>query len=213
MFIQEEEDDFQIVLNPDTVEKAGSFPKAVFYRSSGAKQAAQKFGSPSFSSVQGQSGQSQTPKSMQAQNAVTGPNLLVQPQSGPSPIVAQNQRNVFDLDIDTLEEKPWRKPGVDITDYFNYGFNEDTWRQYCGKQVQLRLEQSMQGKIKVYESKQADQKQDLPAELLALTDSGTTTLPHSLSQIRRESHLQGDMDGRAHQNGPDRHVQYYCNSC
>lgn len=97
---------------------------------------------------------------------------LMPSQSGPSPIVAQNQKNVFDLDIDTLEDKPWRKPGVDITDYFNYGFNEDTWRQYCGKQVQLRLEQSMQGKIKVYESKQSDQK-ELPPEILALTESGT----------------------------------------
>lgn len=31
---------------------------------------------------------------------------------------------VYDLDLSSLEDKPWRKPGADITDYFNYGFNE-----------------------------------------------------------------------------------------
>lgn len=44
--------------------------------------------------------------------------------------------------IDSLDEKPWRKPGADITDYFNYGFNEDTWRSYCERQKQMRLNES-----------------------------------------------------------------------
>ena len=34
-------------------------------------------------------------------------------------------------------------PGADITDYFNYGFTEDTWKQYCEKQRRLRMEISM----------------------------------------------------------------------
>ena len=28
--------------------------------------------------------------------------------------------------------------GADITDYFNYGFNEETWQQYCDKQKAMR---------------------------------------------------------------------------
>jgi len=82
-------------------------------------------------------------------------------------LVGNQQKSVYDIDIDALEEKPWRKAGADITDYFNYGFTEETWKSYCQKQVQLRLEQSMQGKIKVYESKQTDQKPELPPEFLA----------------------------------------------
>lgn len=39
-----------------------------------------------------------------------------------------------DYNLDSLEDKPWRKPGADITDYFNYGFNEDTWKAYCERQ-------------------------------------------------------------------------------
>lgn len=44
--------------------------------------------------------------------------------------------------IDSLEEKPWRKPGADITDYFNYGFNEETWRMYCERQKRMRQNES-----------------------------------------------------------------------
>ncbi|CAM6031341.1 unnamed protein product, partial [Sphagnum compactum] len=44
-----------------------------------------------------------------------------------------------EFSIDSLDEKPWRKPGADITDYFNYGFNEDTWRAYCERQKHYRV--------------------------------------------------------------------------
>ncbi|KAL1140117.1 hypothetical protein AAG570_000049, partial [Ranatra chinensis] len=47
-----------------------------------------------------------------------------------------------EFSIDALEEKPWRKPGADITDYFNYGFNEETWRAYCERQKTMRMHES-----------------------------------------------------------------------
>ncbi|KAL3085116.1 hypothetical protein niasHS_010185 [Heterodera schachtii] len=47
---------------------------------------------------------------------------------------------IYDIDLATMEDKPWRKPGADITDYFNYGFNEDTWNQYCERQRKFRAE-------------------------------------------------------------------------
>jgi pre-mRNA 3'-end-processing factor FIP1 len=37
-------------------------------------------------------------------------------------------------------DKPWRRPGTDITDYFNYGFDEFTWALYASKQEALRSE-------------------------------------------------------------------------
>ena len=51
-----------------------------------------------------------------------------------------NGECIFDLNPDTLEEKPWRKPGADITDYFNYGFTEETWKGYCDRQRRMRSE-------------------------------------------------------------------------
>mmetsp|Transcript_13578 Transcript_13578/g.49379 ORF Transcript_13578/g.49379 Transcript_13578/m.49379 type:complete len:656 (+) Transcript_13578:169-2136(+) len=61
-------------------------------------------------------------------------------------------RNVFEVDIDKLDDKPWRRPGADISDYFNYNFTEDTWKQYCEQHKQMRIKQSMQSRIRTYES-------------------------------------------------------------
>ncbi|EHY52897.1 hypothetical protein HRR83_009415 [Exophiala dermatitidis] len=46
----------------------------------------------------------------------------------------------LDVDFPTESSKPWRKPGADITDYFNYGFDEFTWASYCLKQQQMPKE-------------------------------------------------------------------------
>ncbi|KAJ3410267.1 cleavage polyadenylation factor subunit fip1 [Chytridiales sp. JEL 0842] len=64
-----------------------------------------------------------------------------------------NDKEIFDVDLDSFEDKPWRKPGADITDYFNFGFNESTWREYCMKQKRMREELLMQKKINVFEYK------------------------------------------------------------
>ena len=42
--------------------------------------------------------------------------------------------NPYEYDIASMEDKPWRKPGADISDWFNYGFNEETWQAYSEKQ-------------------------------------------------------------------------------
>ncbi|KAK5996991.1 Pre-mRNA polyadenylation factor FIP1 [Cladobotryum mycophilum] len=45
------------------------------------------------------------------------------------------------IDEDLPEnEKPWRKPGTDISDYFNFGFDEFTWALYASKQETVRGE-------------------------------------------------------------------------
>lgn len=46
--------------------------------------------------------------------------------------------NLYDFDLDTIKDKPWLKPGADITDYFNYGFTEKTWKKYCDTQRENR---------------------------------------------------------------------------
>ncbi|KAJ3615584.1 hypothetical protein Zmor_016305, partial [Zophobas morio] len=47
--------------------------------------------------------------------------------------------NIYDYDPEVDQDKPWRKPGADITDYFNYGFTEDTWKIYRERQRELRV--------------------------------------------------------------------------
>lgn len=43
-------------------------------------------------------------------------------------------------------DKPWRLPGADQSDYFNYGFDEFTWASYCLKQENARKEAKDQKK-------------------------------------------------------------------
>lgn len=56
------------------------------------------------------------------------------PMTG-KPILATDMDNDFPTD-----DKPWRRPGSDISDYFNYGFDEFTWASYVLKQQDLRRE-------------------------------------------------------------------------
>lgn len=51
-------------------------------------------------------------------------------------------QSAVEFNIEAIEDKPWRKPGSDITDYFNYGFNEETWRAYCERQKRMRQHES-----------------------------------------------------------------------
>ncbi|KAI3443997.1 hypothetical protein Pfo_000662 [Paulownia fortunei] len=80
-----------------------------------------------------------------------------------------SHKTIFEVDIDSFEEKSWKLPGIDISDFFNFGLNEDSWRDYCKQLEQLRLETTMQSKIRVYESGRAEQDYDpdLPPELAA----------------------------------------------
>ena len=37
---------------------------------------------------------------------------------------------VLQVDIESILEKPWRQKGVNQSEFFNYGFNEETWKIY-----------------------------------------------------------------------------------
>ncbi|KYK61966.1 Pre-mRNA polyadenylation factor Fip1 [Drechmeria coniospora] len=53
--------------------------------------------------------------------------------------VSGRQAKTHDADLPD-NDKPWRKPGTDISDYFNYGFDEFTWALYAAKQESTRGE-------------------------------------------------------------------------
>ncbi|GAA5913277.1 uncharacterized protein JCM6883_005305 [Sporobolomyces salmoneus] len=50
--------------------------------------------------------------------------------------------DLFDVDLDAIEPKPWRRPGANLSDYFNYGMNEATWKNYVRKQREMRESES-----------------------------------------------------------------------
>ncbi|KAK2624543.1 hypothetical protein QTJ16_006493 [Diplocarpon rosae] len=56
------------------------------------------------------------------------------------------------IDEDLNEnDKPWRRPGTDVSDYFNYGFDEFTWALYASKQETVRSEVSASNPKKMLE--------------------------------------------------------------
>lgn len=76
-----------------------------------------------------------------------GPKVMQQKVGGVDldTIPTVNGVMLTEMDLETLEEKPWRLPGADISDYFNYGFTEETWMLYCDRQRKLRSEAAARG--------------------------------------------------------------------
>ncbi len=46
-------------------------------------------------------------------------------------------RPVFEVDMAALADKEWRRPGSDLSDWFNYGFDEISWEAYCYRRREL----------------------------------------------------------------------------
>ncbi|KAL5700279.1 hypothetical protein ACHQM5_025744 [Ranunculus cassubicifolius] len=55
-------------------------------------------------------------------------------------------RTILDVNIDAFELKPWNHPGVDITDFFNFGLDEETWKRYCNTLELYRQQTYMRNK-------------------------------------------------------------------
>lgn len=55
--------------------------------------------------------------------------LCVKHAAGP-----QISAATFGYDIAQMERRPWEDPAAKQSDYFNYGFNETSWRLYCAMQ-------------------------------------------------------------------------------
>uniref|UniRef100_A0A1D2A676 Pre-mRNA polyadenylation factor Fip1 domain-containing protein n=1 Tax=Auxenochlorella protothecoides TaxID=3075 RepID=A0A1D2A676_AUXPR len=54
---------------------------------------------------------------------------------------------IFSLDIDRVVDAPWRIPGIDPSDFFNYGLNQRTWKEYTARIEKFRQEFTMQNRI------------------------------------------------------------------
>lgn len=93
-------------------------------------------------------GQKAEPPSRSAQMKVEGEKTEKEQQEGEERAAAggldidavaeHDGKPLTQVNLENFEDKPWRQPGADVTDYFNYGFDEFTWTAYCSKQDNLR---------------------------------------------------------------------------
>jgi pre-mRNA 3'-end-processing factor FIP1 len=72
----------------------------------------------------------------------------------PSGVHPKDERQpIFSYDLslipNSVEDKPWTATGADITDWFNYGFNEQTWEKYRRKMLQVIRNKQYESKISV----------------------------------------------------------------
>eukprot|EP00397_Hematodinium_sp_SG-2012_P060385 GEMP01078569.1.p1 GENE.GEMP01078569.1~~GEMP01078569.1.p1 ORF type:complete len:178 (+),score=33.72 GEMP01078569.1:62-595(+) len=53
------------------------------------------------------------------------------------------------LEMDLSDEKPWRHPGSTNSDFFNFGLNEKSFREYIISQIKMRFERRARSKVQV----------------------------------------------------------------
>lgn len=70
-------------------------------------------------------------------------------------------------DVCSVVDAPWRAPGADPAEYFNYDMNPRTWKEYCSRVRQYQAEYKMQRRIQVYDRDKRERDSDLPPELAA----------------------------------------------
>ncbi|TEB38545.1 hypothetical protein FA13DRAFT_1808492 [Coprinellus micaceus] len=59
------------------------------------------------------------------------------PDVDPNEAGVYNGQSILDFDLNSLADKPWRRPGNDLSDWFNYGFDEISWEAYCYRRRDL----------------------------------------------------------------------------
>jgi len=59
------------------------------------------------------------------------------PNIDPNLIGTLDGRSILEVDLSSLNDKPWRRPGSDLSDWFNYGFDEISWEAYCYRRKEL----------------------------------------------------------------------------
>jgi len=70
------------------------------------------------------------------------------------------RRTVLEDDLDEVEHPRWRDPGAVQSNFFNYGLNEQTWKEYAARQVALRLYRFQQLQQGLYVPNESNQQED-----------------------------------------------------
>ncbi|KAG6855858.1 hypothetical protein H0H87_009975 [Tephrocybe sp. NHM501043] len=86
-------------------------------------------------------------------------------------------RSIIDVDLGAMVDKPWRRPGSDISDWFNYGFDEISWEAYCYRRRDLgELANVLKTNVINFAGMQEEQLTALPPEVRQMVMTGTTAM-------------------------------------
>ena len=141
---------------------------------------------------------------------ITNPNPLIDP-TNPSGIIPSTGNSTYDIDLAQFEGsgQPWRRPGSDIQDWFNYGFDEVSYPKF------LRYRQEMEAGKNALVSWRAshrcsgsmrtgtDSQMQLPMGAMTPEVAQLLHLPNpmmAMNQINQMNQM-GQMGGMNHQMG------------
>ncbi|KAK2464740.1 hypothetical protein APHAL10511_003158 [Amanita phalloides] len=86
-------------------------------------------------------------------------------------------RSIFEVDMANMTDKPWRRPGSDISDWFNYGFDELSWEAYCYRRRELgEMANVLKANLITFTGMPEDQLSNLPPEVRQMVMTGMTAL-------------------------------------
>ncbi|KAJ3998161.1 hypothetical protein F5050DRAFT_1288028 [Lentinula boryana] len=84
-------------------------------------------------------------------------------------------RAIFEVDIAAMADKPWRRAGSDISDWFNYGFDELSWEAYCYRRRELgEMADALKVNVLNFAAMPEEQLTALPADIRQMVMTGAT---------------------------------------
>ncbi|KAH7930463.1 hypothetical protein BV22DRAFT_1124963 [Leucogyrophana mollusca] len=99
------------------------------------------------------------------------------PSINPSMPGVLDGRSILEVDMTAMAEKPWRRPGSDISDWFNYGFDEISWEAYCYRRRDLgELANVLKTNVLNFAGMPEDQLTALPPELRTMVMTGANAM-------------------------------------
>ncbi|EAU92353.1 hypothetical protein CC1G_00572 [Coprinopsis cinerea okayama7 len=105
------------------------------------------------------------------------------PSIDPTETGVYNAQSIFEFDLNALADKPWRRPGSDISDWFNYGFDEISWEAYCYRRRDLGdLGLVLKTSILNFSGMPEDQFNALPPDVRTMVMSSASGLMNTQAQ-------------------------------
>lgn len=95
---------------------------------------------------------------------------------------------IFSIDLDSVIDAPWRIPGTDPSDFFNYGMTVNDWKAYQDRVKRFRLEFTMKGQIQTFDQSQAADAWQLGLLPMEEDDGKDKSLQASMLDARDESY-------------------------
>ncbi|KAJ3856770.1 hypothetical protein EV368DRAFT_78350 [Lentinula lateritia] len=84
-------------------------------------------------------------------------------------------RAIFEVDIAAMADKPWRRAGSDISDWFNYGFDELSWEAYCYRRRELgEMADALKVNVLNFAAMPEEQLTALPPDIRQMVMTGAT---------------------------------------